>query len=142
MFNKSVFCIVIIIMICFLSACSGNLTSKESIKDLYTQNETLFASAASSGSFSDLEKLRGVQNVFVGDEYVNIECGGSGFGSSTHYYGIFFSETDDLCAVDVAGPIDELVADGDGYRYKQSDGDNEYYVEPLGNHYFYYEAHY
>ena len=142
MFNKSVFCIVIIIMICFLSACSGNLTSKESIKDLYTQNETLFASAASSGSFSDLEKLRGVQNVFVRDEYVNIECGGSGFGSSTHYYGIFFSETDDFCAVDVAGPIDELVADGDGYRYKQSDGDNEYYVEPLGNHYFYYEAHY
>ena len=142
MLRKKLFCIVLIIMICFLSACSSNLTSKEAIVNLYTENEALFASAASDGSFSDLENLSGVQKVLVYDEYTDIRCGGSGFGSSTHYYGIFFSEKDDLCAVDVAGPLDELAKDGDGYRYKQSDGDNEYYVEPLGNHYFYYEAHF
>ena len=150
---KKVLCLVALIMVCFLSACSSNLTSilsahssnltsKESIVDLYTKNETLFINAATNKNFSDLEIINGVQNVLVWDEYVDIQCGGSGFGSSTNYFGIFFSATDDLCAVDVAGPFDELVADGSGYRYKETNGDNEYYVEPLGNHYFYYEAHF
>ena len=133
---------VALIVICLLSACSSNLTSKESVVNLYTKNEALFIDAASKKSFSDLEKINGVQEVLVRDNYVDIECGGSGFGSSTHYYGIFFSEDDDLCAVNVAGPLNELVKDGNGYRYEQSDGDNEYYVEPLGNHYYYYEAHF
>ena len=139
---KKALCIVFLLIVCLLSACSSNLTSKESIVNLYTKNEALFIDAASDGSFSDLEKIRGVQKVLAWDECVDIKCGGSGFGSSTHYYGIFFSETDNLCAVVVAGPRDELVEDGSGYSYKQSDGDNEYYVEPLGNHYFYYEAHF
>ena len=139
---KRALCLVVLIMVCFLSACSGNLTSKESIEKIYIKNETLFVNAASDRSFSDLEKISGVQKVLIWDEYVDIQCGGSGLGSGTHYYGIFYSEADDLCAVEVAGPLDELVAVGNGYRYKQSDGDNEYYVEPLGNHYFYYEAHF
>ena len=139
---KKALCVVFLLMVCFLSACSSNLPSKESIVNLYTKNEALFIDAASNRSFSDLEKINGVQKVLVWDEYVDIQCSGSGFSSSTHYYGIFFSEDDNLCAVDIAGPLDELVEDGNGYRYKQSDGDNEYYVEPLGNHYFYYEAHF
>lgn len=141
---KKVLYIVVLIVICLLSACSSNLTSKESVVNLYTKNEALFIDAASRNSFSDLEKINGVQKVLVRDDHVDIQCGGSGFGSSTHYYGIFFSEDDNICAVDVAGAgsRDELVEDGNGYRYKQSDGDNEYYVEPLGNHYFYYEAHF
>ena len=139
---KRALCLVVLIMVCFLSACSGNLTSKESIEKIYIKNETLFVNAASDRSFADLEKISGVQKVLIWDEYVDIQCGGSGLGSGTHYYGIFYSEADDLCAVEVAGPLDELVAVGNGYRYKQSDGDNEYYVEPLGNHYFYYEAHF
>lgn len=141
-YMKKILYTIVLMAVCLLSACSSNLTSKESIENLYTKNETLFIDAVSDGSFSDLEKISGVQKVLVWDEYVDIQCGGSGLGSSTHYYGIFFSETDNLCAVDVSGPRDELVKDGSGYRYKQSDGDNEYYVEPLGNHYFYYEAHF
>lgn len=140
---KKVLYFIVLIIVCFLSACSSGLTSKKSIENLYQENETLFVNAASDKKFSELEKISGIQSVFVYDEYTDIQCGGSGFGSSTHYYGIFFSETDDFCAVDVAaGSPDELVKDGNGYRYKQSDGDNEYYVEPLGNHYFYYEAHF
>ena len=139
---QKIVCLIVLIVVCLLSACSGNTTSKESVVNLYTKNETMFVNAASDGSFSDLEKISGVQKVLVWDDYVDVQCGGSGFGSSTNYYGIFFSETDNLCAVDVAGPLDELVSDGIGYRYRQPDGDNEYYVESLGNHYFYYEAYF
>ena len=139
---KKIWCAVVLAAVCLLTACSSELSSKESVEDLYTKNEALFIGAASDGNFACLEKISGVQKVLVWDGYVDIQCGGNGFGSGTHYYGIFFSETDDLCAVDVSGPRDGLVEDGNGYRYKQAGGDNEYYVEPLGNHYFYYEAHF
>ena len=139
---KKVLCLIVLIISCFLSACSNNPTSKESIENIYKENETLFVNVASAGNFSDLEKISGVQKVLICDDYTDIRCDSSGLGSNTHYYGIFYSETDNLCAIDVAGPLDELVEDGSGYRYKQSDGDNEYYVEPFGNHYFYYEAHF
>ena len=109
---------------------------------MYLKNEERFIEAAANGSFNELERIRGVQEVLVWDDYVDIRCGGSGCGPNTHYYGIFYSLSDDLCAIDVSGPLNELTADGKGYRYKQQDGDNEYYVEPLGNHYFYYEAHF
>ena len=139
---KKTVCLIVLLAICFLSACSDGLTSKEDVVKLYTKNEERFEKAAATGNFPDLEKIKGVAKVLVWDDYVDIQCGGAGFGPSTHYYGIFYSEADNLCAIDVAGPAAELTADGDGYRYKQSDGDNEYYVEPLGNHYFYYEAHF
>ena len=45
-----------------------------------------------------------------------------------------------MCAIDVAGPEDELVESGDGYLYQESGGDNRYYVEALGNNFYYYEA--
>ncbi len=88
------------------------------------------------------KKIKGIHEVIIWEDHVDIRCVGSGIGSSTHYYGLFFSLTDDLCAIDLAGPADELVEDGNGYRYRELNGDNEYYVEPLGNHYYYYEAHF
>ncbi len=127
---KKILYFIALLAVCLLSACSSNLTSKESIMtskesimtskesimNLYTKNEALFTDAASNRSFSDLEKIKGVQKVYIYEEreYVDIQCGGSGLGPSTHYYGIFYSETDDICAVDVAGPRDEVVEDGNG----------------------------
>ncbi len=140
--KKRVFFAAVLTAVCLLTACFGNLTSRESIVKVYNKHEDKFIEAAENGSFSDLEKIRGVQRVLVWDDYVNVEFGGSGFGPNTSYYGIFFSETDNLCAVDVSGPLSGLVEYGDGYRYVQPDGDNIYYVEPLGNHYFYYESHF
>lgn len=141
---KKTICIMMsFVILCLLTSCSKNLTDKNSIIKMYSNHEAEFANVAQTTDFSDLERISGVQKVIVWEEYIDIQCGGSGFGSSTHYYGIFYSETDNLVAIDVAGPLDELIEDGNGYRYRESDvGDNEYYVEPLGNHYFYYEAHF
>ena len=131
----------ILILLLIFSSCSL-LPDRESIIKLYQKHEEAFAEAAVENDFTSLEKISGVAKVSVSDSCVDIFCGGSGFGSSTSYYGIFYSESDDLTAIDVAGENISLEADGDGYRYSQPDGDNEYYVEPLGNHYFYYEAHF
>ena len=108
----------------------------------FNKNEMVFLQAVESGDFSAVERIAWVQEVQMSETHVDIRCGGAGFGSSTHYYGIFYAADDNLCAVGVAGPKDELVAHGDGYLYQEDGGDNRYYVEPLGNHYFYYEAHF
>ena len=136
---------VILALACFafiFTACPKNLTKKSDIVSLYQKNEDTFLQAANDGDFSAVERINGVQDVYVCDEYVNIRCGGAGLGSSTHYYGIFYSADDNLCAVDVAGPRDKLVVQGNGYFYQEEDGDNRYYAEPLGNHFYYYEAHF
>ena len=124
------------------ASCSENLTDQESVIALYQNHQEIFLQAALTGDYSGVESLRGVQKVNVWDNYVDIPCGGAGFGSSTHYYGIFYSPEDDLCAVDVAGARDQLVAHGEGYLYCQPGSDDSYYVQPLGNHFYYYEAHF
>ena len=125
-----------------LVACSRNLTDKAEIITLYHQNEDCFLEAADSGDFSSLTAIDGISDVYVSDDYVEIECGSTGFGPETHYYGIYYSETDDLCVMGPVPSAAQLMPDGAGYRYIEEVGDNEYYVEPLGNHFFYYEAHY
>ncbi len=125
------------VMLCLafiLASCSGNLTDKSDIVSLYQKNEETFLQAASNGDYSAVEKINGVQSVLVKEAYVEIQCGGAGLGSSTHYYGIFYS-ADDIDA-------DWLVEHGDGYLYQEEEGDNRIYVEPLGNHFYYYEAHF
>lgn len=140
--KKAFFAILLIILLTSMTACSSNLTDKDDIISLYSKNEEAFVQASKSGDFSTLERIFGINKVLVLETYVDIQCGGAGFGPSTHYYGIFYSADDNLCAVDVAGPKDNLKEWENGYFYQQEDGDNTYYVEPLGNHFFYYEAHF
>ena len=124
------------------AACARNLTDREPIVRLFRKQEAEFLAAAATGDWKRLERLSGVREVDVYDGCADICCGGSGFGSSTHYFGIFYSEADELCAVRLAGPEEELTASGSGYLYEQRGGDNRYYVEPLGHHFFYYAAHF
>ena len=140
--KKTIVSILLACVLTVLTACSANLTEKSDVVSLFEKNRGEFLKAAESGDFSSVEKLSGVQGVSVTDSCTDVSCGGAGMGPSTHYYGIFYSAADDLCAVDVAGPADELTADGAGWLYQESGGDNRYYVEPLGDHFFYYEAHF
>ena len=140
--KKYTILLALCVAIFLLTACDG-LNSRDAVVDMFRRNEERFLAAADQRDFVALEHLPGVQEVRVYKDRVEFDCGGAGFGSSTHYYGIFFSEADDLMAAGIScGSADRLRPDGAGYRYRQNGGDNEYYVEPLGNHYFYYEAHY
>ena len=125
-----------------LVACSGKEADSGDMVSVFWENEQLFLQAADSGDYSAIERLRGVQDVYVNEKYIDVQGGGSGFGANTYYYGIFYSEDDNLCAIGLAGPREELVEKGDGYLYKEEDGDNRYYVEPLGHHYYFYEAYF
>ena len=138
--RKPIVCLLLICMLGTFTACSANRTVKNEVVALFQENENIFLQAANSGDYSALEHIKGVQNVYIFEKYIDIQYGGAGFGAETKYYGIFYSAEDDLCAIDVAGPADKLVESGEGYVYLEEGGDNQYYVEPLGNHFFYYEA--
>ena len=137
--------IIAALTICGLIAgvlCLLNLTNKGMITRLYQRNEEAFLRAASIGDYSAVERIVGVRRVNMRDTYVEICCGGSGLGSSTNYYGIFYYEGENLCAVDVDLMGGRFVVSGDGYLYEEENGDNRFYVESLGNHFYYYEAHF
>lgn len=141
--------VIVLIPVVFLGALyaaisvmtTSGLTSRDAVVRMYVKNEEAFLNAAATGDFSALGEIRGVEKVHVDKECVDFQCGGSGFGSNTQYYGIFYSKADNKCAV-VGGSFLKLEPENNGYRWKESDGDNEYYVEPLGNHFFYYEEKY
>ncbi len=127
------------------SACTQNLTDKERIVTLFEQNEMLITDAVQTGDFEKVRQIKGIQNVYISEQYnyIDFECGGSGFGPSTHYYGFYFSPEDDLTAWNGgACPVQELIVDGEGYSWQEIDGDNRYYVEKIGDHFYYYEAHF
>ena len=128
---------LMIYMLVTLTACS---TNSNDVITLFQENEAIFLQAANTGDYSQIEAIMGVQNVNVYENHIDIRCNSEGFASETKYCGIFYSVENDLCAVNVAGPKDKVVEMGEGYLYQEESGDNSYYVEPLGNHFFYYEA--
>lgn len=121
---------------------TSGLTSRDAVVRMYEKNEDAFLNAAATGDFSALKEIRGVEDVSAHEDYVDFFCGGSGMGSNTQYYGIFYSPDDNMCKVWGAPYNEKLEPENGGYRWKEPDGDNEYYVEPLGNHFFYYEEKY
>ena len=128
-----------------LTSCSlsDGLTDKEDIIKLFVKHEEAIQSAVNSENFDKIEKIRGIQSVYIYDDYIDFSCGGSGFGPSTHYYGFFYSADDNLLAWNggMCSP-NELYENGQGYTYQQTNGDDMYYVEKIVDHFFYYEAHY
>lgn len=72
---------------------------------------------------------------------IEFECGGSGFGPETAYWGFFYTPSDDIHAVWCAPPRGSTISpEGEGQRWREPDGDNEFYVEHIVGHFYYYEA--
>jgi lipoprotein len=144
--RKAVVSITILLASIFLfTSCSlsDGLTDKADIIDLFNQHKDAIISAVDGGNFDEIEKICGIQSIYVADNYIDFSCGGAGFGPNTQYYGFFYSEEDDLTAWNGgACPADELYEFENGYKYQQTDGDNEYYVKKIDEHFFYYEAHF
>ena len=133
------------ILILLLAACSRNLTDKSRIISLFRKNESTFLSAVETGDFSAVSRLRGIREISTrGDEgEIEFFCGGRGLVPASSYYGILYIPgAEDAELSQVFGDSPEWSAEGEGCRYRQTDGDNEFYYEPLGHGFFYYEEHF
>ena len=133
------------ILVLLLAACSRELTDKSRIIAQFRKNESTFLSAAETGDFSAVSRLRGIREITPrGDEgEIEFYCGGRGLVPASSYYGILFIPgAQDAELSQVFGASTEWSAEGEGYRYRQTDGDNDFYYEPLGHGFFYYEEHF
>ncbi len=133
------------ILILLLAACSRNLTDKSRIISLFRKNESTFLSAVETGDFSAVSRLRGIREITTrGDEgEIEFFCGGRGLVPASGYYGILYiPDAEDRELSQVFGDSPGWSAEGEGCRYRQTDGDNEFYYEPLGHGFFYYEEHF
>lgn len=126
-----------------LAGCGGGLRSKKKIVALYQKNEKTFLAAVETGDYAAVRELRGVEDVFVrdGGREIQFWCGGFGLVPGTSYWGILWLKDAEVFA-ELAATSVEWSAEGVGWRYRQSGGDNDFYYEPLGNGFFYYIEHY
>ena len=144
--RKAAALVICLLFILGAAGCGGNLTGKDRIISLYRKNESAFIAAAASGDTAAVKKLRGIREVSPrGDgEHKEIEfsCGGIGLVPSASYYGILYVENGEAVFSQLCDSSPEWSYDGEGYHYRQADGDNDFTYEPLGNDFFYYEEHF
>lgn len=115
--------------------------SKDEVFDFVMNHKNELSDAINNKDFSNIEKSRIVANVFVKEDSVDFECGGSGFGSGTSYVGFFYSANDNMCDVWCAPSSEEyLVKCGHGFEWQEETDDDRYYVEKICDKFYYYEA--
>ncbi len=140
---KSLCVFIALITMLSFSGCSAldDHASKEDIFSIVNEHYEMLIECINSNDFSAVERLKAIKEVDVTDDCVDFYCGGSGFGSATFYVGFYYTDTDDMRAVWCApAPEEELSPADGGYLWKEAEGDNQYYVEPIREHFYYYEA--
>jgi len=76
----------------------------------------------------------------VEDEFIEFNCGGSGFGPSTSYYGFYYSANGK--PLDIFG-VDGIMTDIEkGLIWEEEDGEDNYYTEKIISNIYYYEANF
>ena len=103
----------------------------------------LLLQAIETGDFSAFEDHHIIKEIDTDDNCIDFYCGGTGLGSATSYVGFFYSPDNNMSAVWFA-PVStgSLTPSGNGFMWKEPNGDNRYYVERICGNFFYYEASY
>ena len=81
-----------------------------------------------------------IKNISISDKYVEFSCSGYGMGPATGYAGFYYSYSEEGADLDLSPPKNELAKDGNGWSYKELNGDNTYYEENIVDKFYYYTA--
>lgn len=133
------FLVCVLVIARLLSSCSAEVSRGAVIRYVEDHQEEL-EDRVETGDFDGIGYP--VLDVNAGEKCIEFECGGSGFGPETSYWGFFYSAEDNIYAVWCAPPRGTLRPDGDGWSWQESDGDNECYIQHIVGHFYYYEASY
>ena len=127
-------------IVVFLISCIENfpmeITNREDAVKMFRKNEAVFLSAAETGDFAPVEKLRGVQSTEADEDSAVIDLGGYGLAPATSYFYIVWLK-DGMNT----GPDSRWEPYGNGW-VEYGEGDNVFYAESLGNGFYYHEDHY
>lgn len=156
MWKKGLSLLLVVIMLSSLSGCSEILggafflllvatgddgADKDEVFEFVCEHEEELLQAIEDGDFSSFENQGFIKDIDADDTVVDFSCGGAGIGSGTSYVGFYYTPDDDMTAVWCApSSISAMTASGDGYEWREPNGDNRYYTEHICGNFYYYEA--
>ncbi len=156
MFKKGLALLLAVIMVFSLSGCSDILggafflflvatgddcADKHVVFDFVSENEEELLKAIEAGDYSAFENQGFIKDIDTDEKVVDFSCGGAGVGSGTSYVGFYYTPENDMVAVWCApSSASALTPSGNGFEWKESNGDNRYYTEHICGNFYYYEA--
>ena len=156
MWKKGLSLLLVVIMLFSLSGCSEILggafflflvatgddsADKDEVFEFVCENEEELLQAIEDGDFSSFENQGFIKDIDADDTVVDFSCGGAGVGSGTSYVGFYYTPDNDMTAVWCApSSASSMTPSGDGYEWREPNGDNRYYTEQISGNFYYYEA--
>ncbi len=140
---KRIILYLVLAFICItLSSCADNLSKKEIIS-LVESNPTFLQQCVDESDIERALDIEGIKKIYENKrkEYIKFYCGGAGLVPSSSYYGFYYSPANKPIAVEVT-ETNNLIPKGDGWGWKEPDGDNIYYTERIMDCWYYYESHF
>lgn len=125
----------------FLVATSDDRADKDEVFEFVCENEQELLEAIENRNFSAYENKGFIKDIDADETVTDFSCGGAGVGSGTSYVGFYYTPENDMAAVWCApSSASALTPSGNGFEWKESNGDNRYYTEHICGKFYYYEA--
>lgn len=125
----------------FLISTGDDRTDKGNIIEFVCENQDQLLKAIDDGDFSAFENQGFIKGVDASDTVVDFYCGGFGVGSATSYVGFYYTPENDMAAMWCApSSAALLIPSGNGFVWREPNGDNRYYTEHICGDFYYYEA--
>lgn len=156
MWKKGLSLLLVVIMLFSLSGCSDILggafflflvatgddsADKDEVFEFLCENEEELLGAIENGDFSAYENKGFIKEIDADEMVVDFSCGGAGVGSGTSYVGFYYTSENDMAAVWCApSSASALMPSGNGFEWREPNGDNRYYTEHICGNFYYYEA--
>lgn len=125
----------------FLVATGDDSADKDEVFEFVCENEEELLEAIENRDFSAYENKGFIKDIDADETVVDFSCGGAGVGSGTSYVGFYYTPDNDMTAVWCApSSASSMTASGDGYEWREPNGDNRYYTQHICGNFYYYEA--
>lgn len=143
--KRAIALVLAVLLLCFCAAGCTPTGRAHSAARIINKNITDITALAEkileTGKVPEDAFIMGVEDItYCAPDWVNFRTGARGMGSETAYCGFYYSPEDK--PIGFQGTDMELTAEGSGWAWQESDGDNEYYTERIQFGWYYYEMYF
>ena len=124
----------------YLIETGNDRAPKDEIFEFVRENEKELLAAIEKGEAESFENRDVVKSVYESERYIEFSCGGSGIAPSGTYVGFCYTPDGKMAVIGESPSFAEkLLPCGDGFEWREANGDNRYYTEQICGHFWYYE---
>jgi hypothetical protein len=134
---------IVFICIIAISLFFINNSSKNKIVRLVNNNRDFLNECIENKDYDKIYKIKGIKNIQTyslsnNALYIDFYCFGVGLVPSSTYYGFYYVSDDKPLGFQASSV--KLEPGGDGWKWREANGDNCYYTEKILDHWYYYKA--